>query len=91
VEKKVIPVIIGATGTISKTFRKRPEQHSAKERSRGTAKNSHGWLRTHTSESTEHLAWEITLNVAQIVNTEQVRHYIPYKCGLFQYVNVKRR
>jgi len=46
VGKKVIPVIIGATGTISKTFRKRPEQRSGKERSRGTTKNSHGWLYT---------------------------------------------
>jgi len=60
-KKKVTPVIIGATGTILKTFRKRLEQHSGKERSRGTTKkhththtqkNSHIWHCTHTSEST---------------------------------------
>ena len=27
---------------------------------------------------------EITLHVAQTVNTEQLQHYIPQKCGLFQ-------
>ena len=37
-KKKVIPVTIGTTGTISKTFRNRPEQYSGKERSRGTTK-----------------------------------------------------
>jgi len=34
----VTPVILWATGTISKTFRKRPAQHSGKERSRGNTK-----------------------------------------------------
>jgi hypothetical protein len=32
---------------------------------------------------------EITLHVAQIVNTEQLQHYIPWKHGLFQAYNCK--
>jgi len=50
VKTKVIPVIIGATGTISKSFRKYvtniPENHEIKEQ-----KNSHIGHCTHTSES----------------------------------------
>jgi len=38
VKAKVIPVIIGATGTISKSI---PEEHTGKVRNKGTAKNSH--------------------------------------------------
>jgi hypothetical protein len=36
VKARVIPVIIGATGTISKSFRKISEQHSRKPRSQRT-------------------------------------------------------
>jgi len=32
---------------------------------------------------------EITLHVTQIVNTEQLEHYIPYKHDLFQVYNCK--
>ena len=32
---------------------------------------------------------EITLHVAQIVNIEQLKHYIPQKHGLFQVYNCK--
>jgi len=52
VKTKVIPVIIGATGTISKSFRKYmsniPGKHEVKE----MQKNSHIGHCTHTSEST---------------------------------------
>jgi hypothetical protein len=37
---KVIPVIIDATGTISKSFRKIPDRHDGKVR-QGTARKSH--------------------------------------------------
>ena len=51
VKTRVIPVIIGATGTISKSFRKYvsniPENHEV----RGTTENSHIGHCTHTSES----------------------------------------
>ena len=32
---------------------------------------------------------EITLHVAQTVNTEQMQHYIPQKHGLFRVYNCK--
>jgi hypothetical protein len=36
-----------------------------------------------------YLTCEITLHVAQTVNTEQVQHCIPHKYGLFQVYNCK--
>ena len=41
VNTKVVPVIIGATGTISKSIHKIPQQHTVKARHRGTTDNSH--------------------------------------------------
>ena len=41
VTAKVIPVIIGATGTISKSVQTVPEQRTGKGRNEGTADNSH--------------------------------------------------
>ena len=53
VKTKVIPVIIGATGTISKSFRKYvsniPGKHEVKE----LTENSHIGHCTHTAESTD--------------------------------------
>ena len=37
----MIAVIIGANGTISKSFRKKREQHTGKPWSQGTTENSH--------------------------------------------------
>ena len=51
VKTKVIPVIIGATGTIS-VIQKIREQHTGKPCSQGTTENSHIGHCTHTSEST---------------------------------------
>jgi len=51
VKTKVIPVIIGATGTISKSFQEIREQHTRKTLSQGTTENRIGHC-THTSEST---------------------------------------
>jgi hypothetical protein len=53
VKTKVIPVIIGATGTISNSFRKIPEQHNGKARNKGTTENCHIGHCTHTAESTD--------------------------------------
>jgi len=36
-----------------------------------------------------YLTCEITLHVAQIVNTEQLQHCIPHEYGLFQVYNCK--
>jgi hypothetical protein len=51
VNTKVIPVIIGATGTIS-VIQKIREQDTGKTWSQGTTENSHIRHCTHTSEST---------------------------------------
>jgi hypothetical protein len=51
VKTKVIPVIIGATGTILKIMHKIREQHSRKPRSQRTTENSHIGHCPHTSES----------------------------------------
>ena len=92
VKTKVIPVIRGATGTISKSLRlylsNVPGKHEIKELQitaiLGTAH------RLRESKSTKHIyIGEITLHVAQIVNTEQLQHCIPYKLALFQVYNCK--
>ena len=51
VETKVMPVIIGATETISKSFRKISEQHTGKARNQGSTANRHTGYRTRTSHS----------------------------------------
>ena len=52
VKTKVIPVIIGATGAISKSFRKYVSNVPGKREVKGTIENSHIGHCTHTSEST---------------------------------------
>ena len=51
VKTKVIPVIIGATGTISKSFRKYVSNIPGKQEVKELQKNSHIGHCTHTSES----------------------------------------
>jgi hypothetical protein len=41
VKAKVIPVITGATGTISKSLQTVPEQQNGRVRNEGSAENSH--------------------------------------------------
>ena len=41
VNTKVVPVITGATGTVSKSIQTIPEPHTVKARHRGTTDNSH--------------------------------------------------
>jgi hypothetical protein len=50
IKTKMIPITKGATGTISKAFRKIPEQHTWKAQNQGTAKYSHFGQCTHTTE-----------------------------------------
>jgi hypothetical protein len=52
VKTNVIPVIIGATGTISKSFRKYLSNITTKARNQGATENSHIGHCTHTLEST---------------------------------------
>jgi hypothetical protein len=51
VKTRVIPVIIGATGTISKSFRKHVSNILGHHDVKGTIENSHIGHCTHTSES----------------------------------------
>jgi hypothetical protein len=51
VKTKVTPVIIGATGTISKSFRKYLSQRTGKARYQGTTENSCTGHSTHTAGS----------------------------------------
>jgi hypothetical protein len=82
VKAKVILVIIGVTGTNSKSLAQYlsniPGKHEIKE----LQKNSHIGHCTHITESANvkyktYFTDEITLHVAQIVNTEHLQHYIP--------------
>jgi len=51
VKTRVIPVIIGATGTISKSFRKYVSDIPGNHKVKRTTENSHIGHCTHTSES----------------------------------------
>jgi hypothetical protein len=77
VKAKVIQVIIGATGTVSRSLRQylnnTPGKHEIKE----LQKNRHTGHCTHTTESPNvkyktYCTGEITSHVAQTVNTEQL-------------------
>jgi len=82
VTAKVIPVIIGATGTISKSLRQYPSnipgKHEIKELQTAAILGIAYLLRKVLMlKHKTCLTCEITLHVAQIVNTEQLQHYIP--------------
>jgi hypothetical protein len=51
VKTNVIPVIIGATGTISRVIQKIPEQRTGKPRNQGATENSRIGHCTHTADS----------------------------------------
>jgi len=53
VKTKVIPVIIGATGIISKSFRKYVSNIPGNMKSRNYRKQPYWTLHTHTAESTD--------------------------------------
>jgi hypothetical protein len=53
VKTKVIPVIIGATGTISYSFRKYPSKIPGKHENKGATENSHTVRCTRTAASTD--------------------------------------
>ena len=79
---KVIPVIIGLTGTILESLRQYlssiPGKHKIKEVQKtailGTA---HVLQKVLMSKYKTYFTGEITLQVPQIVNTEQPQRYIP--------------
>jgi hypothetical protein len=72
-KKKVIPVIIEKNGTISKKHTQYPSNISGKHENQEVQTNSHIGHRTHTKETyfKTYFTGEITLHVADILNTEQ--------------------
>ena len=82
VKAKVIPEIIGATGTISKSLRRYLSNIAGKHEIKELQKNSHIERCTQTAASDDvkyktYFTGEITLHVAETVNTEQLQHYVP--------------
>ena len=76
VKAKVIPVITGATGTISKSLRQYlsniPGKHEIKELQKTVILGTADILRIVLMYTT-YLTCEITLHLAQIVHTEQLQ------------------
>jgi len=82
VKAKVIPVITGVTGTISKSLRQYlsniPGKHEIKELQKTAALcTAHILREVLMSKYKTYITGEITLHVAQIVFTEQLQHCIP--------------
>ena len=82
VKAKVIPVIIGATGTISESLRQYlsdgPGKHGIKElQTTAILGTAHKLQEVLMYRYKTYCRGEITLHVAQIVNTEQLQHCIP--------------
>jgi hypothetical protein len=82
VKTKVTPVIIGATGIISKSFKKILEQCTGKARYQGTTENSYIGHSTHTVESANveaqrSLILKTALYAPLTVHAEQLRHCVP--------------
>jgi hypothetical protein len=82
VKEEVIPVIIGVTGTISKSLRQYLNnilgKHKIKElKKKAIVGIAHILWKVLTYKYKTYFMCEITLCVAQIVDTEQLQHYIP--------------
>jgi len=81
VTAKVIPVIIGVTGTISKSLRQDlsiiPGQNEIKELQKTAVLDTvHILWKVLIQKYKTYFTDEITLHVAQIVHTELLQHYI---------------
>jgi hypothetical protein len=83
----VILVIIGANATISELLRQHQNNLLEKEEIK-ELKTVILW-KVLMLECKTYLMCEITLHVAQIEDTTQIQHYIPWKHGLFQVYNCK--
>ena len=94
VKAKVKPVITGATGTISKSLKQYlsniPGKHEIKELQKTAILcTAHMLRKVLMLKYKTYFAGEITLRVAQTVNTEQLQQCIPYTHGLFRVYNCK--
>ena len=80
VKARVIPVITGTTGTISKSLRQYlnniPGEHKVKNYKKKTAilNTAHILGKVLMQKYKTYCTGEITLHVAQFVNTEQLQH-----------------
>ena len=82
VKAKVMPVITRATGNILKSLRQYlrniPGKHEIKELQKKALLDTARMLRKVLMlKYKTYFTGEITLQIAQIVNTEQLQHYIP--------------
>jgi hypothetical protein len=82
VKAKVIPVIIGATGTISKSLGQYlsniPVKHEIKDLQRtAMLRTAHILRKVLMQKHKTYCRGKITLHVAQTVNTGQLQHCIP--------------
>jgi len=81
VKARLISVVTGATGTISKSLRQYlsnvPEKHEIKELQKTTILGTaHTLRKVLMLKYKTYITGEITLHIAQIVNTEQLQDYI---------------
>jgi len=93
VKAKVIPIIIGATGTISQSLRQYLSNTPGKLENKRLQNNCHAGHCTHTAESTNVkvqniFPGEITLHVAQIVKTNSRNTVYPRNIVCFRYMIV---
>jgi len=96
VKAKVIPLIMGVTGTISKSFTQHLSNVSEKQEIKQLQKIATlGTVHIHRKvlmyKFTIYLIYfmcTITLHVAHIENTQQLQHYIPKKHSFFEYTIV---
>ena len=94
VKAKLIPVIIGATGTVSKSLKQYlsniPGKHEINAlHNTAILGTAHILWKVLMSKYKTYFTGERTLHVAQIANSVQLQQYIPYRRGLFQVYNCK--
>jgi len=82
VKAKMIPVIVGTIGTISKSLRQNlsniPGKHEIKElQTTAMLGTAHALRGVPMQKCETHFTCQIEVHVAQTVNTEQLQHCIP--------------
>jgi hypothetical protein len=78
-----------ATGTVSKSLTQYLSNVTGKARNQGIAHNCTQTVGVAAVKVRTYCKGEITLHVAQTVNTDQLQHCVQYKQGLFVVCNCK--
>jgi hypothetical protein len=95
VKAKVMPVTTAPNGTISKSLRPYlssvPGTHEIRELQHTATLGTAHTMYVADSANVQSGQEDITLHVAQTVNTEQLQHYEPLKHGLFMVYNCTYR